>query len=120
MLHRRLGEFIWLDTFCIIQDSEDEKAVEFGRIPFLYNGDFCAIYAVSVKYATEGFLGSDQGHPTEVAALTVEAHHEGQPVIADVPRNFEEQDIWDRPYVASDSVCGLSGDLDLLFAKGIR
>lgn len=54
---RRLGlRYLWVDSFCIIQDSEEDKACEIARIRLNFRNGFVTIVAASAKAVSEGFL----------------------------------------------------------------
>ena len=48
--------YLWTDSLCIIQDSEDDKAREIGRMAGIYTNAFLTIVAASASKVSEGFL----------------------------------------------------------------
>ncbi|KAE9365118.1 HET-domain-containing protein, partial [Stipitochalara longipes BDJ] len=55
---RKLGEkYLWIDSLCIIQDSETDKLQEIGRMDEVYKNAFLTISAASGKGCHDGFLG---------------------------------------------------------------
>lgn len=48
--------YLWVDAFCIIQDSDDDKAVEIARIRTTFQHAFVTIVAASSHKVSEGFL----------------------------------------------------------------
>jgi hypothetical protein len=77
---RKLGlEYIWIDSLCIIQDSEQDWHVEAGQMSSVYGGSYVNIAASSAKGAHEGCLSRSEdkiggfqarakaaGHPSAV------------------------------------------------------
>ncbi|KAK4160781.1 heterokaryon incompatibility protein-domain-containing protein, partial [Cladorrhinum sp. PSN259] len=58
---RTIGfRYIWIDCLCIIQDSDDDKAIEIARLAQYYRRASVTICAASATACTEGFL---QPHP---------------------------------------------------------
>ncbi|KAI1329173.1 heterokaryon incompatibility protein-domain-containing protein [Xylariaceae sp. FL0255] len=54
---RALGlKYLWIDSFCIIQDSDDDKAHQLSKMRFIYQDAFITIAATDAKAATDGFL----------------------------------------------------------------
>lgn len=54
---RRSGlRYIWIDSLCIIQDSDDDKKVELGKMAEIYENAHLTIIAASAKEANDGFL----------------------------------------------------------------
>jgi hypothetical protein len=53
---RRLGiQYLWVDSLCIIQDSDDDKAHEIGRMSQIYSNAYVTISASSSAKCTTGF-----------------------------------------------------------------
>lgn len=58
---RKIGlHYLWVDSLCINQDDEDEKAKEIGRMNRIYSGSVVTICAASAKTCQAGFLDSRQ------------------------------------------------------------
>jgi hypothetical protein len=54
---RKLGlRYLWVDSMCIIQDSDYDKAHEIGRMEMIYNHAYITISASSAIDCTQGFL----------------------------------------------------------------
>jgi hypothetical protein len=54
---RKLGlDYLWIDSLCIIQDSEQDWQVEAGQMSSVYGGSYVNIAAFSGKSAHEGCL----------------------------------------------------------------
>ncbi|KAF9463853.1 heterokaryon incompatibility protein-domain-containing protein [Collybia nuda] len=48
--------YLWVDSLCILQDSEDDKAVEIAQMRSVYQNASVTIIAANAEKATEGFL----------------------------------------------------------------
>ncbi|KAF9456984.1 heterokaryon incompatibility protein-domain-containing protein [Collybia nuda] len=54
---RRLGlRYLWVDSFCIIQDSDDDKAHEISKMRLTFRDAFITILAARANAVSEGFL----------------------------------------------------------------
>ncbi|RDX49067.1 HET-domain-containing protein, partial [Lentinus brumalis] len=54
---RALGlRYLWIDAFCIVQDSEEDKKHEIKRMGDIYRGSYVTIIAGNAKGVSEGFL----------------------------------------------------------------
>ncbi|KAF9464043.1 heterokaryon incompatibility protein-domain-containing protein [Collybia nuda] len=54
---RRLGlRYLWVDSFCIIQDSSDDKALEIAKMRLNFRNAFITIVAARANAVSEGFL----------------------------------------------------------------
>jgi Heterokaryon incompatibility protein (HET) len=54
---RKLGlQYLWVDSMCIIQDSDEDKAHEIGRMERIYSNAYVTISASSSVDCTAGFL----------------------------------------------------------------
>ncbi|KAF2635086.1 HET-domain-containing protein [Massarina eburnea CBS 473.64] len=51
-------QFLWVDSLCICQDDDEEKAREIASMPFIYANSVVTIAAASSRAVTEGFLHS--------------------------------------------------------------
>ncbi|KAI0630049.1 heterokaryon incompatibility protein-domain-containing protein [Trametes polyzona] len=61
-----LGQrYLWIDSLCILQDSEADKHRELARMVDVYRNAYLTIVAGSAKRATEGFL-HDPAPPVSV------------------------------------------------------
>lgn len=57
--------YLWIDTLCIVQDDEDEKAVEIGRMEFVYLNATLQISAMASPSARHGLLQTRQYLPAQ-------------------------------------------------------
>ncbi|KAK0214421.1 heterokaryon incompatibility protein-domain-containing protein [Armillaria fumosa] len=54
---RKLGfHYLWVDSFCIIQDSKDDKAQEIARIRHIFHDAYVTIIAACANKVSDGFL----------------------------------------------------------------
>jgi hypothetical protein len=54
---RKLGiRYLWIDSLCIIQDSDDDKAIEISKMPQIYKGAIITISAAIANDCGDGFL----------------------------------------------------------------
>lgn len=62
--------YIWIDAFCIVQDSEDDKMREISQMKDIYASSAVTIVAASAKSVDEGFL-YDRDHSEVVYTIPV-------------------------------------------------
>ncbi|KAK5995379.1 hypothetical protein PT974_03783 [Cladobotryum mycophilum] len=48
--------YLWVDAFCIIQDSKEDKAIEISRIRSIFRHAYVTIIAANAERASQGFL----------------------------------------------------------------
>ncbi|KAL7958577.1 heterokaryon incompatibility domain-containing protein [Trichoderma compactum] len=48
--------YLWVDAFCIIQDSSEDKATEIGRIRSIFRNAYVTIIAANADRVSKGFL----------------------------------------------------------------
>jgi hypothetical protein len=54
---RALGvRFIWVDAYCILQDSDDDKHREIGNMGEIYKNSFLTIIASKARSVSDGFV----------------------------------------------------------------
>ncbi|KAK0431566.1 heterokaryon incompatibility protein-domain-containing protein [Armillaria borealis] len=54
---RKLGfHYLWVDSFCILQDSKDDKAQEIARIRHIFHDSYVTIIAACASKVSDGFL----------------------------------------------------------------
>ncbi|KAL1937510.1 hypothetical protein VTO73DRAFT_13096 [Trametes versicolor] len=49
-------QYLWVDSLCIIQDSDEDKLHEIGRMHLIYRHAYLAIIAASAERVSDGFL----------------------------------------------------------------
>ncbi|KAJ8126757.1 hypothetical protein O1611_g6883 [Lasiodiplodia mahajangana] len=55
----RLGlDYLWVDSLCILQDSEIDKAVEIAKVPYIYGDAAVTIAASRAQSAWDGFIST--------------------------------------------------------------
>ena len=60
---RELGlRFLWVDAFCIIQDSSEDKLKEISQMNVIYKNSHLTISAASAEKCSEGFLQKRSMH----------------------------------------------------------
>ncbi|KAL7903855.1 heterokaryon incompatibility domain-containing protein [Trichoderma velutinum] len=89
---RSMGlRYIWIDAFCIIQDSDEDKQTEMTKMMGIYQKTQFTISVASASAATEGFLHTDYHDPSIGAfyhPLRVEEETMGSVIIADSSSSF--------------------------------
>ncbi|THU92190.1 HET-domain-containing protein [Dendrothele bispora CBS 962.96] len=48
--------YLWVDSFCIMQDLDEDKAQEIAKIRAYYSQSFLTIVAVGTEHVSDGFL----------------------------------------------------------------
>ncbi|KAI0443995.1 heterokaryon incompatibility protein-domain-containing protein [Xylaria telfairii] len=59
-------DYLWVDSICILQDSEMDKAIEIAKMPYIYGGAAVVIAASRAQSAWDGFLGARVPSPEAV------------------------------------------------------
>lgn len=59
--------YLWVDSLCIIQDSEDSKVHEIGRMEHIYHNAYVTISANSASHCNAGFLDVRAPSKTPIA-----------------------------------------------------
>ncbi|KAK0482664.1 heterokaryon incompatibility protein-domain-containing protein [Armillaria novae-zelandiae] len=73
MVTRTLGlRYLWVDAFCIIQDSKDDKAREIRQIRRIFHNAYLTIVAASADTVYDGFL--HRRRPPESPATLLPFH----------------------------------------------
>lgn len=85
---RRLQiKYLWIDSMCIIQDDEDDWAVESAKMSSVYQNAFITIAAAAAQNSTEGFF---LPRPFSIRQSFTTA--------AEVQGKVEEVEIFARPW----------------------
>jgi hypothetical protein len=53
-------EYIWIDSLCILQDSQEEKPRDITQMDRICSHAYATLSASSASHVTEGFLGNRQ------------------------------------------------------------
>lgn len=69
---------LWVDSVCIMQDSEHDKITEIEKMPGIYSNSVCTISATSAENAWEGFLQDRMQDTDRVMRLGVRARRDGK------------------------------------------
>ncbi|RYP78176.1 hypothetical protein DL771_000653 [Monosporascus sp. 5C6A] len=64
-------EYLWVDSICIVQDDDDDKAREIADMPSIYNGATLTIVAATAKTAKDGFLHDRDPHTLMGSAFSL-------------------------------------------------
>lgn len=62
---------LWVDSLCILQDNETDKAVEIAKMPYIYGGAVFTIIASRAESAWGGFLNTRVPTPDTIPAFQV-------------------------------------------------
>ncbi|KAI8712548.1 HET domain-containing protein [Fusarium sp. LHS14.1] len=62
--------YLWIDSICIIQDDDNDKAREINKMPQVYQGALITLSASCAATCDEGFL-HDRLHPAPAVALPI-------------------------------------------------
>jgi hypothetical protein len=93
-------EYLWVDAYCIEQDSALNKVVELNKMASIYAGATCTICAMSARAATEGFLeSSGRTNLGGITTWNVSIHgaRSDQAAVMEARSNLSEQSIQDEP-----------------------
>lgn len=102
---RKLGKkYLWIDSLCIIQDSEADKEKELGRMNEIYKAAYLTISASSAKGCNEGFLGAR--HLKKEIAFPYECPDGvlSRGFIQDVSHKIEREPIDSRAWTIQESM----------------
>ena len=96
-------EYLWIDTLCIIQDSDDDRNRELARMRDIYSDAHITIVAASAKRASEGFLRERDDLSTagdvSLPFISPDQHGEDGTVWASLVR-------WAPQYMGSEAISG--------------
>jgi Heterokaryon incompatibility protein (HET) len=64
----RLGlRYLWVDSLCILQDSEEDKGYEIGQMRKIYKDAYVTIIAACAQKASQGFLQDRPAPPPAIS-----------------------------------------------------
>lgn len=122
-------QYIWVDSFCIVQDSGPDKITELGRMTSIYSGAACTLCITSAKSVNEGFLEEahqdspeDQSIHTWYADIR-EASNSRTAVILEIRSDFSSYDVFESPILERGwtfQEALLSTHLVMFFSHGQR
>ncbi|KAH6702239.1 HET domain-containing protein [Verticillium dahliae] len=81
-------EYMWIDSLCIIQDDEDDWAVESLKMGFIYERAYLTVAAATAASDREGFLDGSPGRE-HFAARTIDMDPFGGPSGVQARRVFD-------------------------------
>ncbi|KAI1117360.1 heterokaryon incompatibility protein-domain-containing protein [Nemania sp. NC0429] len=64
-------QYLWVDSLCILQDDEADKAIEIAKMPSIYGGAVFTIVASRAASAWDGFLGTRVPDPDTIPAFQI-------------------------------------------------
>lgn len=126
-------KFLWVDSYCIVQDSASDKTTELGNMSSIYSGAYCTIAAMSAKASSEGFLESYERLSSDTATLNIDITNDILPrrieqlsprcAVLEIRKDFAKSDTQDQPLLArawtlQESL--LSPRLIMFFSDGQR
>ncbi|KAL1946199.1 hypothetical protein VTO73DRAFT_15326 [Trametes versicolor] len=59
-------QYLWADSLCIVQDSDEDKLHEIGRMHLIYRHAYLTIIAASAERVTDGFLQDRLAEPYDL------------------------------------------------------
>ena len=94
-------EYLWVDTLCIIQDSDDDRNRELARMGNIYSEAHITIIAACARRASEGFLHKreDLYSFKDVALPFISPEPEGEDGTI-----WASRVTWEPSYVGSDPI----------------
>ncbi|KAE9364980.1 HET-domain-containing protein [Stipitochalara longipes BDJ] len=87
--------YLWVDSLCIIQDSEQDKEQEMAKMPDIYRQAIVTIAASTADKATEGFLQHDRlDNKNQIFRLPYTCMNGNLGCVTMLPTN--ENDLWNE------------------------
>ncbi|KAI0502941.1 heterokaryon incompatibility protein-domain-containing protein [Xylaria bambusicola] len=98
-------QYLWVDSLCILQDSQEDKDEELRKMADIYNKSTVTICPAAATSSRDGFLGQSQTgvHNSLTIALPLMLSHDKtsktevvylQPGIGDGPKSQSDKRIW--------------------------
>jgi hypothetical protein len=119
-------QYMWVDAFCIVQDSGHEKNVELNKMSSIYAGAVCTICAMSVHAATEGFLRPAGGMENDAATtwhVNIRDAESDQVAVLEIRSDLLQKRTRDQPLLSrawTFQEALLSPRLIMFFSEGQR
>jgi len=96
-------QYLWVDSFCILQDSEEDWKVESTKMGHIYNNSICTICATSAASANQGFL--EVRNPLSNLPCCIEGTLDrGVWAVSKMDRWFCKESFYQGPVCVTDSV----------------
>ncbi|KAI1191913.1 heterokaryon incompatibility protein-domain-containing protein, partial [Nemania serpens] len=64
-------QYLWVDSLCILQDNEMDKAIEIAKMPYIYGGAVFTIIASRAASVWDGFLDTRVPTPDTIPAFQI-------------------------------------------------
>lgn len=103
--------YLWIDSLCIIQDSEHDKAIEIAAMPQIYKEAVVTISAASASDCGEGFLSTRQDirgfrDLSLILPWSMNAEKHENMSIDEILESAKGTDDIDAVFVTMDETCG--------------
>jgi hypothetical protein len=95
-------QYLWVDSLCILQDSEDYWKDESAKMGHIYSNSVCTICASSAETADQGFLTTR--NPLEILPCCIEGSVEKGLWALKMDRWFAKDTCHSGPVCITDSV----------------
>lgn len=119
-------EYLWVDAFCIVQDSGFEKDSELKKMASIYAGAVCTVSAMSSKAATEGFLNPMKGRENDATStwnVNIQDASSDRAAVLEMRSDLSHQGIFHQHLLArawTFQEALLSPRLIMFFSEGQR
>ncbi|CAI6336816.1 unnamed protein product [Periconia digitata] len=118
-------EYIWIDAFCIVQDSGRSKSLELGKMSSIYSGATVTICAMSSHKADDGLFPSARVRETRIDTHNIELHdtESRRAAVLEIRGDFSESNISEEPILTrawTFQEALLSPRLIMIFSAGQR
>ncbi len=97
---RELGQqYLWIDSLCIIQDSDEDWFQESSRMGDIYSNSYCTISATGAEDGSMGLFLDHKPPPAAKSSLYISANWDGEVhrkyEYTGAP-NHETKEMWER------------------------
>ena len=101
-------QYLWIDSLCIIQDSDGDWQQQATQMGTIYHNSWCNLAATAAKDGRDGLLRFLNRHPHSLQPLIVEVPDMGQPKFHELeesdPASFEAGAWRGSPHPRSGTV----------------